>query len=61
MSMMQGQVYSGAFIQPIAEVVTNQYQSAQVSFTAGYAGEFYYICQYPGHAAKGMYGKIIIG
>jgi len=61
MSMMQGGVYPGAFIQTIAEAVTNQYPSAQVTFKTSYAGEFYYICQYPGHAAKGMYGKIIIG
>jgi plastocyanin len=30
------------------------------SFTANYDGEFYYICQYPGHASEGMYGKIIV-
>ena len=61
MVMMQGGVYPGSFIPPIPEAAGNQYPSAQVSFTASLAGEFYYICQYPGHAAKGMYGKIIVG
>jgi len=61
MSMMQGGVYPDTIINPIPEAGTNQYPSAQVTFAASYAGEFYYICQYPGHAAKGMYGKIIIG
>lgn len=61
MAMMQGGVYQGSFIPPIPKAATNQYPSAQVSFTASDNGEYYYICQYPGHAAKGMYGKIIIG
>lgn len=61
MSMMQGAIYPGSFIPPIPEAASNQYPSAQVSFTASQSGRFYYICQYPGHAEKGMYGKIIIG
>lgn len=61
MTMMQGGVYPGSFITPILEAAANQYPSTQVSFTASDSGDFYYICQYPGHAAKGMYGKIIIG
>lgn len=60
MTMMQGGVYPGSFIPPIPEAANNQYPSAQISFTASTTGQFYYICQYPGHAAKGMYGKIII-
>jgi len=61
MLMMQGAVYPDSVINPIPEAATKQYPSAQVTFKAGYAGEFCYICQYPGHAAKGMFGKIIIG
>lgn len=61
MSMMQGAIHPGSFIPPIPEAASNQYPSAQVSFTASQSGSFYYICQYPGHAEKGMYGKIIIG
>jgi len=61
MNMMQGGIYPGAFIQPIPEAASNQYPVSQASFTASQAGEFYYLCQYPGHAEKGMYGKIIIG
>ena len=61
MSMMQGGIYPGAFIHPIPVAVSNKYPVAQISFTAGQAGNFYYLCQYPGHAEKGMYGKIVIG
>jgi len=61
MSMMQGGIYPGAFIQPISKAASNQYPAGQVSFAASNVGEFYYLCQYPGHAEKGMYGKIIIG
>ncbi|KLU67626.1 rusticyanin precursor [Desulfosporosinus acididurans] len=61
MPMMQGATYPGSFIPPVPESANNQYPSAQVSFSASQTGEFYYICQYPGHAAKGMFGKIVIG
>jgi len=62
MSMMQGGgIYPGASIQPIPKAASNQYPASQVSFAASNVGEFYYLCQYPGHAANGMYGKIIIG
>lgn len=54
MVMMQGGNYPGSFIPPIPEAAANQYPSVQVSFTASLDGEFYYICQYPSHAAKGM-------
>lgn len=60
MLMMQGAAYPDSVINPIPEAARSQYPSAQVTFKAGYAGEFYYICQYPGHAAKGMFGKVII-
>lgn len=62
MSMMQGGgIYPGASIQPIPKAASNQYPASQVSFAASNVGEFYYLCQYPGHAANGMYGKMIIG
>ena len=62
MSMMQGGgIYPGASIQPIPKAASNQYPASQVSFAVSNVGEFYYLCQYPGHAANGMYGKIIIG
>lgn len=60
MSMMQGAIYPGALIQPIPEASENGYPQALAAFTASYTGNYYYICQYPGHAQKGMYGRIII-
>ncbi|MDF2883090.1 MAG: hypothetical protein K0R54_3647 [Clostridiaceae bacterium] len=60
MSMMQGRVYPGSFINPIPYSASGKFYAASTSFTANYHGEFYYICQYPGHAAQGMYGKIIV-
>ncbi|QSO52838.1 plastocyanin [Alicyclobacillus curvatus] len=61
MSMMQGGIYSGSVVAPIPEADGNNVSMATTSFTASQSGTFYYLCQYPGHAAKGMYGKIIIG
>lgn len=59
MPMMQGGVLKGAFIRPIPAAHNNQYPVKQTSFQVNQAGQYYYICQYPGHAADGMYGKII--
>ena len=61
MSMMQGGIYPGSVVAPIPEADGNNVSMATTSFTASQSGTFYYLCQYPGHAAKGMYGKIIIG
>ncbi|KLU60783.1 rusticyanin precursor [Peptococcaceae bacterium CEB3] len=61
MAMMQGGIYSGAFIHPLPPATAGKYPAVTTSFTASQAGSFYYICQYPGHAQKGMYGKVIVG
>lgn len=61
MSMMQGGIYPGTFLRPIPVATSQGYPAAQLSFVASQAGTYYYLCQYPGHAAKGMYGQIIIG
>ncbi len=60
MSMMNGGIYLDAFITPIPEYNGNKMPIASTSFTANNNGDYYYICQYPGHAANGMYGKFII-
>ncbi|MBV7275857.1 hypothetical protein I6U48_23460 [Clostridium sp. PL3] len=60
MNMMQGQIYPGSYAGMLPPAVDGQFYSDSTTFNASYAGEFYYICQYPGHAAKGMYGKIIV-
>ena len=61
MSMMQGGIYPGSVIAPLPEADGSNVSMATNSFTASQSGTFYYLCQYPGHAAEGMYGKIIIG
>lgn len=60
MSMMRGNIYSGSFITPLPDAQQGKYPMASTSFTATQTGNFYYLCQVPGHAEKGMYGKISI-
>jgi rusticyanin len=60
MSMMQGQIYPGGYTRMLPPAANGKFYSESTTFNANYTGEFYYICQYPGHAAKGMYGKIIV-
>jgi rusticyanin len=48
MLMMQGGVYPGTFINPVPEANENGYPAALTTFTANSAGQYYYICQYPG-------------
>ncbi len=61
MSMMQGGIYPDTFIHPIPAASKNLYPVATTTFKASQSGTFHYICQYPGHAAEGMYGTIIVG
>jgi rusticyanin len=37
-----------------------RYPEASVTFRAGPAGDYYYLCQYYDHASKGMYGKFVV-
>lgn len=60
MAMMGGGVYPGSFIHTLPQAGDDQYPSAEITFTADYAGTYYYICQYPGHAQEGMYGMIVV-
>ncbi|QQE81457.1 plastocyanin [Alicyclobacillus sp. SO9] len=60
MSMMQGGIYSGSFIPPLPEAQNDQYPVAASTFVVNQTGNFHYLCQVPGHAAKGMYGKMIV-
>ncbi len=61
MSMMQGGIYPGSFIAPIPAANKDRYPMTTTTFTATQSGEYNYICQYPGHAAQGMYGQILVG
>lgn len=38
----------------------NNYFYHQMQFDASQNGTFWYLCQVPGHAANGMYGKIVV-
>ncbi len=60
MSMMEVGVVKGTIIAPLPEAQDDQFSDGQTSFQLNQSGQFYYICQFPGHAANGMYGKIIV-
>lgn len=60
MSMMQGPVYPGAYLPVVPQAENEAYPTVSTTFTASQSGTFYYICQVPGHAAKGMYGEIVV-
>lgn len=60
MAMMSGGVYPGTFLNTLPQAGEGQYPSVEITFTANYAGTYYYICQYPGHAEEGMYGMIVV-
>ena len=42
------------------DVHAAQYQAGSARFHTVTAGTYYYLCQVPGHAQKGMYGQIIV-
>lgn len=60
MSMMDGGIYPGSVIRALPKTSGSHYAMATTTFQASQLGTFYYICQYPGHAQKGMYGKLMI-
>lgn len=58
--MMGGGIYPDTFVPTLPAATVDKYPAAVTTFNTNQEGAFYYICQYPGHAAKGMYGKFII-
>ncbi len=61
--MMGGGLRSG--IPPLSARTDENLQSASYTsgtlrFRAATPGTYYYVCQVPGHAQKGMYGKIVV-
>jgi rusticyanin len=60
-TVMMRWIYPGTSISPIPEASSSGYPATQASFVVSEAGTYYYLCQYPVHAAVGMYGQIIIG
>jgi rusticyanin len=58
--MFETTPFNNSIIRPIPSAKENKYPSSSTTFITDNAGIFYYICQVPGHASKGMYGKFIV-
>ena len=63
--MGSGMMGGGNGIPPLAarstdDLQTATYASGTLQFQATTPGTYYYVCQVPGHAQDGMYGKIVI-
>ncbi len=60
--MMSGLAASNAFLAPIPAASSNgrQWPTESTTFAAPAPGVYYYICQVPGHAEEGMWGKLIV-
>ncbi len=61
MTMMYAAVaQSGAFAMPVGEATSSRWFGRTLHFTASTSGTFYYLCPVPGHAQKGMYGRLVV-
>lgn len=58
-SMMQGgeMMYSMSYLPPVH---SGSYAFTNFTHSFSASGTYWYLCTYPGHAANGMYGKIIV-
>ena len=59
-AMMIGSAFPGAGVPVIPEAQNGQYAAVSTTFKATSSGQFYYLCQVPGHAEKGMYGAFVV-
>ncbi len=59
-AMMIGTAFPGAGVPVIPEAQNGQYAAVSTTFKATSSGQFYYLCQVPGHAEKGMYGAFVV-
>ncbi len=61
MPMMMGSIaFRGAMIRPIPKKSDSGYYMDRTTFSPTTTGTYYYICQIPNHAAKGMFSKFIV-
>lgn len=61
MPMMSGNTaFPGAFAMPLGGATAQHWPVRSVSFTAESGGMYYYLCPVPGHAQRGMFGKLIV-
>ncbi len=58
--MFDGIAFVGSEIRPLPPENNGKFYMASNTFIANNAGDFYYICQVPGHAADGMYGEFVV-
>ncbi len=58
-NMMQGtgMMYSMGYLPPVN---SGSYAYINLSYEFSSSGTYWYLCTYPGHAANGMYGKIVV-
>ena len=58
-NMMQGygMMYSMGYLPPVH---SGSYAYTNISYEFSSPGTYWYLCTYPGHAANGMYGKIVV-
>ncbi len=60
MMMFDSPAFGNSFVSPLPAESSGKYAGASAIFDASQAGSFYYICQVPGHASDGMYGKFLV-
>ncbi len=61
MAMMYAAVAQpSSFAMPVQEASSARWLGHSLHFTAADSGTFYYFCPVPGHAQKGMYGKLVV-
>ena len=44
----------------LPQVHSDSYAYTNLSYSFSVPGTYWYLCTYPGHAANGMYGKIVV-
>lgn len=61
MAMMAGSIaFPGAFAMPVPGANSTHWFGRAVHFTASQTGTYFYLCPVPGHAARGMYGTLLV-
>lgn len=60
MSMMMTPVLAGAATGTLPEASASSMPATSITFVAPASGRYTYLCSVPGHAEKGMYGRLIV-
>ncbi len=59
-TMQAAPAFAGAMTPFLTALSGAGAQRASTSFAAAAAGEYTYLCTVPGHAANGMYGRLLV-